>query len=398
MTIIDLLIIVLLFGTTQLGFRMGLTRQTGVTAGLIIGLFAAAFMQWQFTQIAPATDNPITQQLYFWLLTGTVLLILALFVDSGLSAGNWLHHKFEKLRRIGLADSIGGAVLAGVTTVVAVWLCSTLFLRTPNQFVANQLRGSIIINSLKQTFPYAPSLFAQASNLLSPNGLPAVFAGNEPGAVPSADTSSEVPPQLQEVAAKVAPSVVKITGRGCGGVSTGTGFVVADSTVVTNAHVIAGLPSPYIVDQDGTHAADTLLFDPQLDVAVLRATTLRGHALPINTEYVSPGTGALSFGYASGSLLASSATVQGRQKATGYDIYDAKSAVRTIYTIGGHIENGDSGGPVTDEQGEVIAVIFAKSSSMDGVGYALTADQIADRVHTALTENIIVTNGQCGQE
>lgn len=397
MTFIDLIIVTLLLGTTQIGLRLGLIRQLGITAGLIFGLFAAAYMQWQFTQITPAADNTSPQHIYFWLLTATIILTIALFVDVGLSAAHWLHHKLEKMKRIELADRLSGAVLAGITTVVAVWLCSTLFLRTPNQFVTNQVRGSFIINTLKQTFPYAPDLFAQASNLLAPNGLPAVFAGAEPR-VEAAMSAPDIPPYLQRVATQTAPSVVKVTGRGCGGISTGSGFVVAKDIVATNAHVIAGLPSPYIIDKQGEHPAETLLFDPKLDIAILRTSNLTGDPLPLNTSTAPNGTAGVSFGFASGSLLAGGAVVQNRQKATGYDIYDTKPATRTIYTISATIENGDSGGPITNEKGEVIGMTFAKSSTVPDVGYALTADQIADRLKTALADNVIIGNGQCGKE
>ncbi|HVI69421.1 MAG TPA: MarP family serine protease [Magnetospirillaceae bacterium] len=395
MNLVDVFIVALLVLTTQLGMNVGLARQLGITAGLFIGLFAAAYTQWQLITLMAGWGSH-TSQLYVWLFA-IVALILVLFIDVGLTIGSWLHETLEKIKRTAIVDSIGGAITAGITTIIAVWLGSTLILRGPNSFFAGQVGGSFIINSLKQTFPQAPELFAQAGSLLDPHALPRVFAGSEP-TVTASNPSSDMTQELRQTASAVAPSVVKVTGIGCGGTSTGSGFVIADNTVITNAHVISGVPTPYVVDQKGQHTTETILFDPRLDIAILRTSELAGKPLPLHTEFVNKGTTGTTLGFASGELIASNSTVVGRQNATGYDIYDAKPVSRTIYTLNAIINQGDSGGPVINNQGEVIGVVFAKSSTTDNVGFALTADQIDVRLKTALAENQTVSNGQCGKE
>lgn len=397
MTSVDFLIIALLLLATQLGLRLGWLRQTGMTAGLMVGLFAAAFTQWQFSQIATLSGGDNASHIYFWLLITTLLFIIALFVDVGLSIGGWAHHRLEKFRRLEIADKIGGACMAAATTLVAVWLCSTLILRAPNSFFISQVRGSFIINSLKQTLPPAPDVFAQAGTLLDPFALPTVFAGVEP-AVLAEQSAPNMSAELQKTVINAAPSVVKVTGRGCGGISTGTGFIAADNIIITNAHVIAGMHSPFVIDQAGQHTTQTIFFDPRLDLAILRTSNITAKPLPLQPEPVNNGTQGASLGYATGRLVANGATVLSRQKATGYDIYNVMPASRMIYTVNGTIDEGDSGGPLLNDRGEVIGAIFAKSSTTPHIGYALTAEQIDVSLKTALAQNQSVTNGQCGKE
>ena len=57
-------------------------------------------------------------------------------------------------------------------------------------------------------------------------------------------------PQLAEAVAHAGASTVKVIGDGCGQIQEGSGFVVAPGLVVTNAHVVAGIPHPVVEDGD----------------------------------------------------------------------------------------------------------------------------------------------------
>ena len=89
---------------------------------------------------------------------------------------------------------------------------------------------------------------------------------------------------MQPAVQKDAASVVKIEGQGCGGIVEGSGFVVANDMIVTNAHVVAGIQTPYVLDSPGTHRATAIWFDPNLDLAVLKVSDLAGKPLSIQTK------------------------------------------------------------------------------------------------------------------
>src|SRR5690606_64574 len=125
-----------------------------------------------------------------------------------------------------------------------------------------------VIAFLDSRLPSAPEVLTQLGHLIDPNNFPQVFSGLEP----SLKTDAPLPDMgdLNPAVQKVRPSVVKIEGEGCNSIVEGSGFVAGDDVVVTNAHVVAGVEDPFVLDQNGRHDAYVVLFDPDLDLAVLR--------------------------------------------------------------------------------------------------------------------------------
>ena len=73
-------------------------------------------------------------------------------------------------------------------------------------------------------------------------------------------------------------------GEACDTIQEGSGFVIADGYVVTNAHVVAGMDEPLVSGApDGDVPAVTILFDPDLDLAVLRVPQTPGPPLDSST-------------------------------------------------------------------------------------------------------------------
>ncbi len=81
--------------------------------------------------------------------------------------------------------------------------------------------------------------------------------------------------------ANVRSSVVQVKGPGCGGVVTGSGFVVGTDLVATNAHVIAGVSKVKVIDSNGEHQSTPILVDKDNDLAILRVNNLAGFPLRI---------------------------------------------------------------------------------------------------------------------
>jgi S1-C subfamily serine protease len=230
--------------------------------------------------------------------------------------------------------------------------------------------------------------------MIDPNGFPQVFSGLEPN--PNVNTSLPNPGAIQAATIKDRASVVKIEGRGCGGIVEGSGFIAGKGVVITNAHVVAGVTYPYIIDDNGSHRANVIWFDSNLDLAVLTAINLPEKPLNISIVYIAPGTQGAVLGYpGGGDFSAGPAVVVEEFNAIGHNIYNQGSTQRDIYDIRTNIMPGNSGGPLVDESGSVIGVVFAESTTYNHVGYALATKAVVNELHQAEASNSTVSTGTC---
>jgi len=177
---------------------------------------------------------------------------------------------------------------------------------------------------------------------------------------------------------------------------------VAPGLVVTNAHVVAGIASPDVIDSTGRHSTSVALFDPRLDIAVLRVPGLTDPVLPIHTDAVGRGTTGVVLGYPNGGpLTARKAGVAAVFEANGLDIYGSSQTTRQIYQLDAVVQPGNSGGPLVASgdpgiaNGTVIGVVFARSTSNTDVGYALAMPAVATDVAHAEATRKTVGTGSC---
>jgi S1-C subfamily serine protease len=166
--------------------------------------------------------------------------------------------------------------------------------------------------------------------------------------------------------------------------------------VVTNAHVVAGIDSPYIIDQHGQHQANVIWFDPNLDLAVLTTSGLTGSPLAISDSTAANNTPSVVLGFpGGGNFSASPALVLSSFTATGRNIYDQGDTNRSIYEIKAKVIPGNSGGPLVNAKGTVIGIVFAESTAYNNVGYALTMQQPLNEIHQAIKRDKTVSTGAC---
>jgi S1-C subfamily serine protease len=191
--------------------------------------------------------------------------------------------------------------------------------------------------------------------------------------------------------------VVRIVGQACGEIQSGSGFVVAPNEIATNAHVVAGVAVPQVQEQGGgTQPASVVLFDPEMDLAVLRIAEAPGPVLPLLGSQAERGAGGAVLGFpGGGDLQGERAAVRRPIDAVGRDIYGAGTVVRKVYELQATVEPGDSGGPFVLPDGRVAGIVFAASTTDDGVGYAIASIAAADDIGRAVDLTAPVSTGAC---
>jgi S1-C subfamily serine protease len=393
MNLIDILIVLFFITALMRGVELGIVRQLFSTAGLLAGLFVGAFIQGKVIHWA---HTPATKAL---LVLTVITVSIGVFSTAFEYAGMVIRQRLERAKRAKILDQTDralGSAMAGLTLLAAVWLISSIFTNVPAQSIQKQVRGSVIIAQLNKSLPPAPNVVAKLGHLIDPNGFPNVFTGLEP----HIDTDAPLPSigDLDPAVSKVRASVVKIEGAGCGGISEGSGFVANTNMVITNAHVVAGVKKPVVLDSNGEHSTSVIWFDPDLDIAVLRTNNLAGKPLNMLGDLAANGTASAVLGYpGGGDFSAKPASVLESFNARGRNIYNQGETLRQVYSIKSDVNPGNSGGPLIDKSGNVIGVVFAESTAYDNVGYALSMSQVMNEFNQAQIRNQVVGTGTCAE-
>jgi len=391
---IDYLLLALVAVSGFRGLRLGAASQVLSFGGFCLGLFLGAL-------VVPVLVGSVKGNARSLIVMGVVFG--AALVLGG--AGRLLGARFSMaLRRVhlGAVDSVGGVAVAVVATLVAAWLVGSFVANSRFTTLDAAVDRSHILHAMDKILPPVPSVFSRVESFLDSQGFPIVFAGLPPEAAPPVSLPSNLAVRAAVVRAE--RSTVQIVGAGCGVIQEGSGFVVAPGLVVTNAHVVAGVSHPVVLDGVGRHEATAVLFDPRLDLAVLRVPGLGDPALPIDTATVDRGTSGVVLGYPEGGPFDyRPAAVAASFTATGLDIYGKTQTIRLVYEIDAVVQPGNSGGPLISSgdaarhipDGTVIGVVFARSTINPGVGYALAMAAVKDDVNRVGPSSRPVATGGC---
>ena len=388
---IDLAAIALIVVGAWLGFRSGALPQIG---GLIGAIGGAALV----IALLPALADPIGEidpNIRPFVVLGGLLIVVAL----GESIGSTVGRRAATGLGTGVlsaADRVGGAFVGVAQALLIVWLVGGLLAIGPIARLTEAAQTSKAVRALAIILPPPGDFAVELGRLLDSTGLPAVFVGFEP--LPQAPVDLPDDPTARRLARAAIESTVKVSAAACGYESTGTGFAVAREYVVTNAHVVAGAGRHVKVrDSAGRlHDALPVLFDPKLDVAVLRVPGLGAQALVFAGHDPARGAVGAALGYpGGGDLKVMPAAVAGAYDATGRDIYGDSKVKREILELRAAIDRGDSGGPFVLDDGTVGGVVFAEARTDDQVGYALSPTDVAVRINPALSRTTAADTGDC---
>jgi S1-C subfamily serine protease len=218
---------------------------------------------------------------------------------------------------------------------------------------------------------------------------------------PAADVGAPSAAILATAGARTArESVVKVYGMACGLGIEGSGWVVAPDLIVTNAHVVAGERDTEI-QLHGTGGAipvTVVAFDVRDDLAVLRVRAL---GLPPLSMASNPRTGesAAILGYPlDGPFRERAGRLGQTQQVDTQDAYGKGHVMRQITALRGVVKPGNSGGPLVDAQGQVLATVFAAitGTSRPG-GFAIPNSVVSAVVGQARLRAAPVATGHCAE-
>ena len=388
---LDLLLVVVLVFAALRGFRQGALSQVAAFGGAIGGLLVGA-------ALAPPLARQFVEQPGLKLAAITLGLLIALVLlgqGIGFAIGVRLRSGAHRLG-VGTVDKAVGVGVGIASLVLTLWLVGGALAQGPVPFVAQLVQNSRILGVVDAVLPPAPDLFGRVASYLDRHGFPQVFAGIT-GGVTAPPVGLPSSPEVEAATAAGSRGTVQVEALGCGGVSSGSGFVTAPGFVVTNAHVVAGGESIMVRDAGGTHPAVTVLFDPVLDLAVLSSPEATAIPVAWTATPADRGTTGATLGFPGGqrTLNVRPAAVRGRSEALGRDIYGSGLSSRGILTLSAAVAAGDSGGPFVTSAGQVAGVVFAAAAAEPGIGYALTAEQARPQVDAAIAANQAVATGAC---
>ncbi|WP_083409414.1 MarP family serine protease [Mycolicibacterium rutilum] len=231
-------------------------------------------------------------------------------------------------------------------------------------------------------------------------------ASSQPGGtgVPTAEptvVSVEAPdPALADspAVAEAARSVVKIhsVAQACQRTLDGSGVVIAPNKVMSAAHAVAGADTVNVAVGDEQRAATVVVFDPDMDIAVLDVPELAAPPLGLADKPADTGTDALVLGYPGGGpFTATPARIRDVIELQGPDIYRTKTVTREVYSIRGPIRQGDSGGPLIDMDRRVLGISFGAGVDDPDAGFVLTAKQVFGLMMNGVGATQPVPTGAC---
>jgi S1-C subfamily serine protease len=184
-------------------------------------------------------------------------------------------------------------------------------------------------------------------------------------------------------------------------VSVGTGFFVADGgRIITNRHVVDHCEALTVETTSGASASATLLrFDERLDIALIQANLATPATAVFQVHDVGPNGSVAVIGYPDQGLPPRKPLMTfGALVAVDRSQYNERLAFNA------DVRPGNSGGPVLDQWGNVVAIVNAKIDTVKNynktkqvvrnLGFAISTSAILrflDETGTAYRQNAVGT-------
>jgi S1-C subfamily serine protease len=371
------------------GYWQGFITGACATAGLLLGGVAGIW-------VAPLALGDAAPSL--WVSLGALFIVIvsaslgqAVFQYVGARLRDRI--TWQPMRAV---DAVGGSALSAVAVLLVAWALGVAVSGTRIGAITPLVRDSAILARVDRTLPADSSKVLQAfNNVVGTTFFPRYlepFAPERIVAVKAGDPRMLTDPDVLASEA----SVVKVRGsNGCGSGVEGTGFFYAPGRLMTNAHVVAGVTRPEVEVAGSSVVASVVLYDEDLDIAVLALPDAGVPHLAFDTT-AQPRDPVAVLGYPEdGPYDVESGRIRSEQRLRSPDIYGEGTVLRQVYSLRGQIRPGNSGGPIVTSAGDVAGMVFAASVSDPDTGYALTAGQLAESAAAGVTRGSPVDTGTC---
>lgn len=214
---------------------------------------------------------------------------------------------------------------------------------------------------------------------------------------------------ISELAKRVGPSVVSVNVTSQGATSyfgyagdqqsAGTGFVLNGSgVIITNRHVVpAGTTSVSVTMSDGTKFDKVSVIgrtneNDSLDIAFLKITDLGGKKLtPVSlgdSSKVQVGDKVIAIGNALGqfqnTVTSGIISGYGRSVQAGEGDGSSSETLQNLFQTDTAINRGNSGGPLINTSGEVIAINTAVAGNAENIGFAIPINDVQGLIKSVL--------------
>ena len=372
LTNLDYILIILgifsLYNGWSRGFIMGFTSILGVGLGILVANTALQVGYGASTGIDTKRVTITTIVFLAGIAMGSIFgFVVGAFIQRLLIRGP-----------LKFVNKVAGSGFSLLTVSLVVWLVSGYLVALPNTSINNQINDSTVITKLDEVAPDdLRDYLDKVKAFVIDSQLPQVAVD----AIIGPEVAPPDPVILEnENIANALASVVRIESisEECNAKMSGSGFVIADNLVVTNAHVIAGITTTKVrVGGKGKSVSGKIIyFDPNVDLALIRTTKLTAPALKVGDDLKRSEMGVVAGFPGGGSLTLIPARVSEITKSIDSNIYGTGEVTRELYVLKADVKQGDSGAALIDDLGQVTGVIFAASASESNIGYALTVEEL----------------------
>lgn len=387
---LDISIVAASFVAAVFGWRAGAVGSALSLVGVVLGTVAAVMLAAYLVASLPDTRIRFV----------VVLVLIIAFVAIGEIAGLTLGRALRGTVRHGALrtmDSVGGVLVQLVVVAVALALVYVpLKGSTRPELIAAVHESKIMVLGASWAPQPLRRLSRALADVMDSSGLADVLHAGSAAQIVPVDAPDAMLASLP-VVNQASVSVVKISGVAsvCNESLTGTGFVISPHRVMTNAHVVAGTDMVRVQSQDRTYQASVIVYNPDLDIAILAVEDLPAPALAFASRVAHTGEDAIILGYpGGGDYTATPGRVREVVMHRGPNIYLSTTVIRKVYRVRAPVLRGESGGPLIDRAGQVLGVVFGSVVGDDDTGLAVTIDQAADLLADAVYPEHVAT-GAC---
>jgi hypothetical protein len=182
----------------------------------------------------------------------------------------------------------------------------------------------------------------------------------------------QVPLTTAQIAKRVSPSVVVIQGKTDSGNVLGSGFIVSkDGRVVTNLHVIRDMKTASVQLANGEvfDSVSVRAVDERRDLAVVQIAGFNLPALELgNSDALVVGEPLVIVGSPRGleGTVTAGILSSVRDSGEGFKVLQTDAAVNP----------GNSGGPLVNNEGQVVGVVSFKLLAAEGLNFAIPANYV----------------------